>query len=286
MIVALQGRLVASGDARVSVLDRGFVHGDGALETLAVVQGRPVWLEAHLTRLAHTLELLRIPVSLDEVRDDVARVCSAVGAEDGILRAIVTRGVGALGPRVVPTSEPTRVVIFVAAPVALMGASVGDARLAVVEWPATWAGSAGAKMPAYAAQIVARGVAVAQGADDALLVNERGAVVEATTSCIVARDRSGVLVTPPRADGPLESITGRHVLELAAGMGWPTAQRSLPLSELRASCDAALASSVTGLLRVASLDGCPAAGDGGWVRELAARLRDSVVRDTNRPAGP
>lgn len=276
IVVVVQGELRAPEDARVSVLDRGFVLGDGALETLAVVRGAPVWLEDHLDRLATALEVLRIDVSLDAVRADVARVCAEIGSVDGVLRVVVTRGIGPLGPRMVSAGPPTRVVLFAAQAVPIAGERVSTTRLAVVPWPAAWVGSAGIKLPSYGAQIVARALAAGAGCDDALLVNERGLVVEATTACIIARDRGGVLVTPPATDGPLASITSRHVRQLAASAGLATCERSIALTELRDQCDAALVSSLQGLVRVASLDGVPAAGDGSWVAELAARLRDSV----------
>lgn len=93
----------------VQVTDRGFQYGDGLFETLAVVHGHTLCLDAHVARLASGCRALEIPsFSDDELRSDVATVTRGVAR--GVVKIIVTRGVAARGYRASSSATPTRVV--------------------------------------------------------------------------------------------------------------------------------------------------------------------------------
>lgn len=93
----------------VPVTDRGFQYGDGLFETMAVVHGHALCLDAHLARLGSGCRALEIPVVEDEVlRADVATVTRGVAR--GVVKIIVTRGTAARGYRASSSASPTRVV--------------------------------------------------------------------------------------------------------------------------------------------------------------------------------
>ncbi|HEX9585418.1 MAG TPA: aminodeoxychorismate lyase [Gammaproteobacteria bacterium] len=93
----------------VQVIDRGFQYGDGLFETLAVVHGHALCLDAHLARLASGCRSLEIPAPDDDVlRSDVATVTRGVAR--GVVKIIVTRGIAARGYRASSSATPTRVV--------------------------------------------------------------------------------------------------------------------------------------------------------------------------------
>ena len=97
--VWVDGDLVDSADARVSVFDHGFTVGDGVFETLRTHDGRPVALERHLRRLARSVEGLGLPpLDHDRVRTAVADILAAHGPEEaGRVRITVTGGQAPLG---------------------------------------------------------------------------------------------------------------------------------------------------------------------------------------------
>jgi len=108
--------------------------------------------------------------------------------------------------------------------------------------------------------VLARREAARRGADDALLVDRRGRVVEATSATVLVA-RGGRLVTPPLSDGILPGVTRSIVLAWAQEAGVACEEASLYLGDVRGADEILLASSVAGVLPARAVDG----------RELPAR---------------
>ncbi|MET9658135.1 aminotransferase class IV [Streptomyces sp. NPDC006510] len=113
---------------------------------------------------------------------------------------------------------------------------------------------------AYAAFRLARLQAQQDGADEAILLNERGLVAE-TGGAAVFAVMGGTLVTPPLGDGLLDSVTRGVVLALADRLGFPAQVRSLPPDELIGADEVFLTGTLDEIRPVASIDG-QAVGDG------------------------
>ncbi|MDD2739818.1 MAG: aminodeoxychorismate lyase [Methylomonas lenta] len=91
----------------VDVSDRGFQYGDGVFETIAVYQGKPLFLQQHLDRLSAGCQRLLIPCpEQDQLKAEVKQLCE--GADTAVLKIIVTRGSGGRGYRQPDTIVPTR----------------------------------------------------------------------------------------------------------------------------------------------------------------------------------
>jgi len=108
----VNGRLVSEGEATVSVLDRGFMYGDAAFETLRVYGGEPFAWEAHRERLQHTAETLGFGAAVpDDLRERVDETLAANDLTDAYCKVAVSRGVqpGKLTPGT--EVDPTVVVI-------------------------------------------------------------------------------------------------------------------------------------------------------------------------------
>jgi branched-chain amino acid aminotransferase len=267
-LACLDGAVLPAADAVVPATDDGLLRGDGAFEVLRLYGGRPFALEEHLERLARSAANLRLPLELDAVRADAARLLDAAAGEPdpGALRIVVTRG----GRRLLLTeSLPEH------AP-AIRLASVTYAPVRLLD---------GVKSLSYAANMLATRLAQERGADEALLVTPHGRVLEAPTSSIffVA---GGVVRTPPLSDHILASITRALVIELASAR-----EQSCTLEELLAADEAFLVSTTRELQPVASVDeraiaeGAGAPGfatgfSGGEVtRELSARLHERILAE-------
>jgi branched-chain amino acid aminotransferase len=260
-LACLDGAVMPAADALIPATDEGLLRGDGAFEVLRLYDGRPYALEQHLQRLARSAQNLRLPIDLDAVRGDVARLlAAAAGApEPGALRIVLTRG----GRRLalieeLPEHAPAiRLATVTYAPVRLLD---------------------GIKSLSYAANMLATRLAQEQGADEALLVTPHGRVLEAPTSSIfwVA---AGAVFTPPLSDHILASITRSVTIELAAAQ-----ERSCTLDDLLAADEAFLVSTTRELQPVASVDGRaigPAAGapaftGGPRSRDLSASLHARI----------
>src|SRR5215212_8560150 len=263
-LACLDGAVMPAADAAVPATDEGLLRGDGAFEVLRLYGGRPYALEAHLERLARSAANLRLPIELDAVRADVARLLDAAGGEPdpGALRIVLTRG----GRRLLLTETLPR-----HAP-AIRLATVTYAPVRLLD---------GVKSLSYAANMLATRIAQEHGADEALLVTPHGRVLEAPTSSIfwVA---GGTVLTPPLSDHILASITRAVAIELA-----DAEERSCTLDQLLAAEEAFLVSTTRELQPVASVDGrpigvqaaAPGFAGGPRSRDLDGRLRARILAE-------
>lgn len=273
-VVALDGVVVPRDRAVVSVYDRGFLYGDTVFETLRTYGGRPHLLDRHLARLAASAALvgLALPVGLDALEAETLRALDASGETDALLRITLSRGEGPLGLDPSRALVPRRVVFvepLSPAPLRAWGeglsASIVRTRRASDLVPE-------AKTGAYLDAVVALRQAASAGADEAIIVDPHGDVVEASASNVFAilapsgappRPGEGegaraagpvVLVTPPEG-ALLPGITRACVLELARASGLPCEERRLTEVELRHANEVFLTSSVRELAGVVAIDG-------------------------------
>ncbi|EGV16969.1 aminodeoxychorismate lyase [Thiocapsa marina 5811] len=95
---------------RLSVGDRGLHYGDGLFETILIRDGMPCLWNRHLARLALGADRLGLAQpSRSILREEAARICA--GLDDGLLKLIVTRGVGGRGYRPPASPHPRRILL-------------------------------------------------------------------------------------------------------------------------------------------------------------------------------
>lgn len=256
--VMIDGRLVPSERAQVSVFDRGFLYGDSVFESLRSYRGAPFALDEHLERLRRSAERVAItlPVSVDALRDETRQALRAHGTPDSYLRLTLTRGTGrALGLDPELADEPLRVIVVtdLARPPDEIYESGISAITYRAERPSDVAGVADAKIGNYLLAVVAMRAARALGAREALIEDQHGNVLEGATANIFAVF-SGVLVTAPTSSAILPGITRAHVLALAEERGLPVEQRAISKAELCSAHEVFVCSSIRELCPVVSID--------------------------------
>jgi branched-chain amino acid aminotransferase len=250
--------VVGAGEAHVPVTDHGLLYGDGIFEGIRVFGGNVFRLDDHLARLANGAKALdlELPGGLARIREIVLETVRAHGEREAYVRLVVTRGEGALG--VDPTSCNQPRVFCIAANVHIYS----DEKLAEgislvtssLRRPPPDVLDPRVKSLNYLNNVLAKGEARRQGADEALLLNAAGCVAEAAVANVFAVVR-GELLTPPVSDGALEGITRRTLLELAGTLGFPSAVRSLTRFDLLAADEVFLSGSGAGVVPVCTLDG-------------------------------
>jgi aminodeoxychorismate lyase len=282
--VWVNGRLVRGAEASVSVFDRSFLLGDGLFETMRVLDGRVFRLERHLARLEQSAERLRLKLTVtpDELARAVRETVATNALQDAAVRLTVSRGVGPPGPGITGAETPLCVIAarpFRAYPdhwyspgaVAITSAIVKNERSPL----------AGIKTTSYGEHVLARAEAAERDADESLLLNTRGHLVEgSSTNLFVVIE--GRLYTPDLNSGCLPGVTREAVLELARLAGLETRVAPL-LSTAAAGWDEAfLTNSLLGVGPLAALDGrqigkeCP----GPVTRLLTERYRELVKSET------
>jgi len=255
-IVFLNGQFVPEAQAVVSVFDRSFLYGDGLFEVIPIFNGKPFRWAPHLERFAHGAELLKIrppfsPEALSGFADELVAKNKMPAA---LLRFTLSRGVGLRGyspkgadsPTFVMTLHPTPGTPDAEAPrFKLVTSSV---RLPAGEPLAQFKNAN--KLP----QILARAEADEAGADEALLLNTDGHVVEGTTSNLFWIER-GIVRTAPLASGILPGVTRSVVLEICRTLGVTSEERNITPPELKAAAGIFLSLSSWGIVAAQALDG-------------------------------
>ena len=247
-LVWLNGTMIDAGVARIDPADRGFTLGDGLFETICLRDGAALHAERHFSRLRAGAAVLGLTVPYDDATLHTAlrTVAQHAGLSDAAMRLTLTRGPSPRG--VLPAAEtfPTLLISAGALPPELPAA-----RLIVARHTRRNELSPLSRIKSlnYLDSILARQEAAVVGADDALLLNTRGDLAEASAANVFLYI-DGVLVTPPVADGALPGIRRGLILERDAAHA-----RRITERDLSRAVWGFLANSL-GIRAIASIDGC------------------------------
>jgi aminodeoxychorismate lyase len=257
MIVFLNGQFVSESQAVVSVFDRAFLYGDGLFETMRVANGRVFRWSQHLHRLQRGAEFLglKLPSTGETLLASARELIQRNQLSDALLRLTVSRGVGLRGYSPKGADRPTLVMSLHPYASPATTPVHWQAQLASIRLPAGEA-LAQFKTCNKLAQILARAEAEANDADEALLLNTAGHVVEgASGNLFWVRD--GEVCTPPLASGVLAGVTRQVVLELCPALQLTWREANVTPESLRAADGAFLSLSSHGVVELTSLAGAP-----------------------------
>jgi branched-chain amino acid aminotransferase len=276
----LNGRLVPPAEAVLPLNDHGLLYGDGVFEGIRFYNHRPFRLHAHLQRLALSARalMLRLTYDLAQLEAAVEEVVAAFGAPDGYLRLVLTRGSGSLGLDPTHCERPN--LFLIADHIALTDESRRRNGISLITAATRRAGPSvldpRIKSLNYLNNILAKLEARNAGADEALMLNAQGFVVEGTAENIfIARD--GCLYTPPVSDGALDGITRAVVLALCEQEGLTVKERSLAPYDIHTADECFLCGTGAELLPVRSVDGRPMGRSPGPITERIQRAFAGLI---------
>ena len=279
--VYLDGALVDEAVARIAPDDRGLLLGDGLFETLRARDGRLFRARAHLERLAAGAERLEIPLheglaALEGALNATLKA-NRLEAADAVVRLTLTRGTGPRG--VLPPDNPTPTLLIAAHP--LMPPPATPAILHTVSEVRRNECSPLATLKSlnYLDGILARRAAHRAGADEALLLNTKGRIAEASAANLFLVE-NGELITPPPSEGVLPGITRAVVLELAGELGLPVREEPLEPNRIEVASEGFLTNAVIGLRPVGAIDGNRLNAPGPVTTSLGAAFETLVARET------
>ena len=232
--------------------DRGLQYGDGLFETLAVIDGRVRRLQLHLDRLRDGCGRLHLPLP-DEalLRKEIQQ--AAEGEPHAVLKLMLTRGSGGRGYRPPDPAVVTRLLF----------------RHPWPDYPASWStdgielricttrlavGSplAGLKHLNRLEQVMARSE-WDEGAQEGLMLDAEGRVVEGTMTNLFASPAEGWLVTPDLSRSGVAGVTRRHILARAEAEGLRVEIRDLSLEQLLDSREIFVCNSIAGVWPVSRI---------------------------------
>jgi D-alanine transaminase len=254
-MIYLNGEFMPLEQAKIPVLDRGFIFGDGVYEVIPVYSRRPFRLHEHLARLQASLDAIRIanPHANEKWKDLVERIVAANPWEDQGVYLQVTRGVAPRDHTFTRGAKPT--VFVMANPLVTPSAEVvrnGGAAIVVQDFRWT---RCDIKSTSLLGNCMLRTEAAERGCTEAILVRD-GFLTEASASNVfVVRD--GTVLAPPKSHLMLPGITYDVVLELLAANAVPHAVRPVTEAELRSADEVWVTSSSREVMAITTLEGKP-----------------------------
>jgi D-alanine transaminase len=259
MTVFLNGKLAPLEQATVSVLDRGFIFGDGVYELVPVYSRVPFRMEEHLARLERSLGETRIrnPYSRAQWRAHIYQLIDAQPFDDQSVYFQVTRGVAKRDHAFPKNIEPT--VFMMCNPlVNPPAAQVENGAAAVTATDNRWL-RCDIKSISLVGNVLLRQLSAEEGAAETILFRD-GRLTEASASNVFIVKR-GVIYSPSKSNLILPGITYDVVVELAHTHGLALEFGDIPEADVRAADELWVTSSSKEVLAIVELDGKPI-GDG------------------------
>jgi len=247
--VYLNGRYLPIEDAHISVLDRGFLFGDGVYEVIPAYHGRLFELKAHMARLDNSLAGIRIgnPHSLDEWRDIFAPLLQ--DGTDQYLYLQITRGAAAKRDHLFPEQvAPT--IFALSSPIPPYPARANGIKAVCLE-DSRWQ-HCHIKAITLLANVLLRQEAFEHGGAEAILI-KNGFVTEGSSSNVFAVI-DGIVLTPQLSPGILAGITREVILKIAEANHMPCHEQAISIDDLKKADEIWIASSIREIVPVVALD--------------------------------
>jgi branched-chain amino acid aminotransferase len=282
--VSVNGRISNAADAAIPVFDHGFLYGEGVYETLRTYHRLPFLYERHAERLRRSADLMALPVPFSDadllraMNDTVAAHQDKSGsAGEAYIRVLLTRGVGELSYNPAACPKPTTVIIvkpFPDPPARTFDEGI-KVSLVSVRRNHPLALNPMIKSNNLLNNALAMQEALKSGAEEALMCNQAGELVECSQSNFFIV-RGGQVLTPPLSAGLLPGITRAFVLELAAELGLPAREERLTPEDLRLADEAFITGTTREVTPVVLVDAAPIGG--GKPGPISRRLLDLFRR--------
>ncbi|HYX65164.1 MAG TPA: D-amino acid aminotransferase [Burkholderiales bacterium] len=254
-MVFLNGQFLPLEEAKVPVLDRGFIFGDGIYEVVPVYSRVPFRLDEHLARLERSLAAVQIrnPYSRPQWRTFIAELVARQSFEDQGVYFQVTRGVAKRDHAFPKNAEPT--VFMMASPlVNPPREQVENGAVAVSAQDYRWL-RCDIKSISLIGNVLLRQLSAQADAAETILFRD-GKLTEASASNVFIV-KSGVIYGPPKSSLILPGITYDVVVELAQAAGMPLELREVSEAEVRGADELWVTSSSKEVLAIVRLDGAP-----------------------------
>ena len=249
----LNGKFLPLADTRVSVMDRGFLFGDGVYEVIPVYGGKLFRLAHHLKRLHNSLDAVRIanPLSAAAWETMLSELVSRNEGGDQAVYLQVTRGVAGKRDHAFPENiSPTLFAMSTA-----MAASVdidGVTGIAAITLPDIRWKLCNIKAITLLPNVMLRQQAIDDDCAEAILIKDGFAIEGAASNLFIVSN--GLVITPPNGPALLPGITRDLILELAANHAIPFRETSITQEALFSADEIWLTSSTREISPVTRLD--------------------------------
>jgi branched-chain amino acid aminotransferase len=256
--VWIDGKLYDKEHAKISVYDHGVLYGDGVFEGIRVYRGRIFECDAHLRRLFDSARAIRLnpPLTAEQFKSAMEATVKANNFSDCYIRLVITRGAGYLGLN--PNKCPTPSVFIIADTIELYPQELYEKGMSLISSSVIRmhpnSVSPRIKSLNYLNNILAKLEAVDAGASEAVMLNHEGNISECTGDNIFIV-RGGQVQTPGTADGILEGITRKVMLDLCRQLSIPCVEKTLQRHDLYIADECFLTGTAAEVVPVTKIDG-------------------------------
>jgi D-alanine transaminase len=274
-IAYVNGSFVPLGEAKVSVLDRGFLFADGIYEVAAVLDGRLIDNASHLARLERSVGeiALALPETIDRIVEIQKQLIARNQLVNGMVYLQVTRGADSGRDFAFPKAVKPTLVMFTSAK-DIVNAPSAKSGIAVITVPDIRWARRDIKSVALLAQVLAKQAAAAAGAAEAWMI-EDGMVTEGGSSSAFILTQDDVLVTRQNSSAILPGCTRKAVVALAEERQLRVEQRPFSVEEALAAKEAFITSATVFVQAVVTIDGKTVGN--GRPGPMTDRLREIYV---------
>ncbi len=281
--ISINGVIAQENKAYVSVLDRGFLYGDSVYEVTMTVRGVPVFLEEHLDRLENSARMIgmKIHCGRDQLKQNILSTLKAHGGKSHYIRFIVTRGEGEI--TLDPEEQKHNNIIIIVKNLPTYPQKWYDKGISVIVADtirnSKRACDPNIKSGNYLNNILAMKEAKKRGALDAVMLNNKGFVTEATSSNLWIVE-NGVFYTPPLQVGILNGITRKTLFQVCKENGLKAQELSFTAGQMKFSEECFLTSTTKGLVPVTKIDGqlVGSGYPGEWTKRLHSYYEEYIQR--------
>jgi branched-chain amino acid aminotransferase len=256
--VWIDGKFFNKEDAKISVYDHGLLYGDGVFEGIRVYRGKIFECDAHLRRLFDSAKAicLKCPHTAQQLKSAMEETVRANGFSDCYIRLVITRGVGYLGLN--PSKCPTPSVIIITDTIELYPQEMYSNGMSIITASVVRnhpnALSPRVKSLNYLNNILAKIEAADANVPEALMLNQEGNVAECTGDNIfIVQD--GKVRTPCTADGILEGVTRKVIIQLCQKLSIPCAEKTIQRHDLYIADECFLSGTAAEVIPVTRIDG-------------------------------
>ena len=279
-ICYLNGEICPLANARISVLDRGFLFGDGVYEVVPVYAGHLFCWDRHLRRLARSLSEIRIGTALDNLAEAVHKLLQETMLSDAVIYIQITRGAENTRRHAFPQPPVTPTVFMMVMPRKPIAAEkIRNGVSCRLSDDYRWL-RGDIKSISLLGAVLAAEEAVSNNHEETIFIRQ-GTLTEASSSNVqIIVDNK--IITPLNDYRILPGITGEVMLETANDLGIEILSRDITRAELMAADEIWLTSSTREMLPVVTLDGVMIGGGkpGGLFKRVHAALRQRIEEYT------
>ena len=275
-IAYVNGSFVPLTEAKVSVLDRGFLFADGIYEVAAVLDGKLIDNASHLARLERSVgEIsLALPVTIERIEEIQHELVKRNNLVSGLVYLQVTRGADTGRDFAFPKKDVPSTLILFTSVKDIIGAPSARTGIGVITVPDLRWVRRDIKSVALLAQVLAKQAAAVAGAGEAWMI-EDGKVTEGGSSSAFILTKDNVIVTRQNGSEILPGCTRKAVVKLAEEHQLRVEERAFSIEEALAAKEAFITSATVFVQAVVSIDGKKVAD--GKVGPMANRLREIYV---------